>query len=237
MPYESPHDPADPILSTVEAVDVSLPIAGIGSRAYAFTIDWHLRAVAAAVWMIGVLLVGRVIGESSGSGGELFLVSIVPAGAIYLLYHPVLETLMHGRTPGKRMAGIRVVARTGGDPGPGAHLLRNVFRLLDSMPGIYAVGIVAMMVSRTQGRVGDLAAGTLVIHDAVAAPGSAVELIATTRLDPNLALLIDETLRRWPQLEQPARAQMAATLLERAGAAVPTWDFERREALKKLLQD
>ena len=50
---------------------------------------------------------------------------------------------MRGRTPGKRMAGVRIVARDGGAPSVGALLVRNVFRLIDSLPLLYGVGLVA----------------------------------------------------------------------------------------------
>ena len=62
---------------------------------------------------------------------------------MYFLYHFALEIAMHGRTPGKRMAGIHIVTREGGSPGAGALLTRNVFRLVDSLPLLYGVGLVS----------------------------------------------------------------------------------------------
>jgi uncharacterized RDD family membrane protein YckC len=231
MPFEN----YDPTLATVEAVDVSLPVAGIGSRSYAFIIDWHIRFIAAAAWYFGVYLLASAFGSSAGSHGDFFLLALVPTVAIYFLYHPLLESLTHGRTPGKRMAGIRVVARDGGVAGIGIHLLRNIFRLLDSLPGVYALGLAAMIATRTQSRIGDLAAGTLVIFDAVDSPAT-LELLTTTTLEPKLALLIDETLQRWPQLEPARRDALAQQLLARAGVAVPPPGTARRDALRALLK-
>ena len=70
---------------------------------------------------------------------------VAPAAAIYFLYHLVLEMAMHGRTPGKRMAGMHIVARDGSSPSIGALLTRNVFRLVDCFPLVYGVGLVATL--------------------------------------------------------------------------------------------
>ncbi len=96
-------------LQSITGVDVELRIAGIGSRSFAFVIDWHIRLILAfAWWVVGTLLMlGKLSllaeGKSPGSGYLLWVV--LPASAIYLFYHPVLEILMRGSTPGKRMAG------------------------------------------------------------------------------------------------------------------------------------
>src|SRR5690606_4225634 len=93
------------------------------------------------------------------------LVVVLPATALYLLYHPVLEVLMRGRTPGKRMAGVRIVKRDGGVPGSVALLVRNIFRLIDFLPFFYFVGLVTTMLTRHCVRLGDIAAGTLLVYD------------------------------------------------------------------------
>src|SRR5262249_48759921 len=69
-----------------------------------------------------------------------------------------------GRTPGKRMVGIEIIATDGSAPGVGAILTRNVFRLIDSFPGAYAVGLIATMATRNGVRIGDMAAGTLLVY-------------------------------------------------------------------------
>ncbi len=94
-----------------------------------------------------------------------FIYVALPAAGIYFLYHVVLEIVMHGRTPGKRMAGVRLVTRNGSAPTVAAYLVRNVFRLVDSFPLFYGVGLVASMITRDDVRVGDLAAGTLLVYE------------------------------------------------------------------------
>jgi len=224
-------------LTTVDAVNVELPVAGIGSRAYAFVVDWHVRLVAALVWLAGVALAGRYLPFVKQGGGALL--GGLPAAAIYFLYHPVLEVLMAGRTPGKRMAGIRVVTCEGYAPPAGTHLARNLFRMLDSLPVFYALGLVVMASSARQTRIGDLAAGTLVVLDQ---PESSrgLETLSTARVAPQLALLVEELLRRWPELEAAQRRQLAAQLLQRAGEPPPlpgATDASLRSALQALLDD
>ena len=63
------------------------------------------------------------------------------------------------------MAGIQIVTRDGGSPGVGALLTRNVFRLVDSLPLLYGVGLLATIVTRNHVRIGDIAAGTLLVYE------------------------------------------------------------------------
>jgi uncharacterized RDD family membrane protein YckC len=115
-----------------------------------------------------LLLVTWAITEISGwnvsrdSETLWILTGAVPASAIYFLYHPVLEALMDGRTPGKRMTGLRVLTTEGQAPTTGSVLTRNVFRIIDSLPGFYVVGLFLVMFGSRHQRFGDLAAGTVV---------------------------------------------------------------------------
>ena len=227
-------DDADIIsLATIDAVDVELPVAGAGSRAYAFVVDWHIRIVAALVWFGGVILVQHYLHLSEGGTG--LLLGALPAAAIYFLYHPVLETLT-GRTPGKRMAGLRIVTREGHAPTVAAHLGRNLFRLLDSLPMFYALGLLVMMFNPRQCRIGDLVAGTLVVFEQ-AESALGLEVLANASVSPQMALLADELLRRWWELGVAQRRQLALQLLDRAGRPpADDGDNALREALQSLLR-
>src|SRR4029077_20735966 len=75
------------------------------------------------------------------------------------------EIAMRGRTPGKRIAGVHIVARGGSSPGIGALLTRNVFRIVDSFPLLYPVGLITAMITPEHVRVGDIAAGTVLVYD------------------------------------------------------------------------
>ena len=202
-------------------VDISLPIAGAGGRSYAFIIDWHIRALLAFAWWLvaTVLYFGRLQLIDDGSTPESasrFLFVVLPPLAIYFLYHPFLEVAMRGRTPGKRMAGVRIVTRDGAVPGVGALLIRNAFRLVDSLPAFYCLGLGFVMSTAQHVRIGDLAAGTLLVYDT---PDSTATAFLRTRRsgphDPRIDDLVDELLARWSELAPDARTTMGRRLLER----------------------
>ena len=228
-------------IPSVTGVDVELKIAGPGGRSYAFVIDWHIRFLAAVAWF--------VVGTLAYAGGLRFLpademqpsytlVIVAPSLVIYFLYHPVLEVLLQGQTPGKRMAGVRLVALAdGGAPGIGALLVRNVFRLVDSLPSFYAVGLLTTMLTKNAVRIGDIAAGTVLVYDE--APSS--QLLdrlsgrAVGRLGLEHAQLVRELLDRWPQLGADARRKLAADLLARLDVAAPDGDAALRAKLEELV--
>jgi uncharacterized RDD family membrane protein YckC len=207
-------------LQSITGVDVELRIAGAGSRSYAFVIDWHIRLVLALAWFVvaTVLYLGRLslLDSEGASGTEYYVIVGLPAAIIYFLYHPILEIAMRGSTPGKRMAGVRIVTRTGDIPGPGALLLRNVFRLIDSQPLVYLVGLVTVIVTAQHVRIGDIAAGTLLILDARENENSFARLApAGSSLDPQSADLIHEVLERWTALDEQTRGNLGRSLLAR----------------------
>lgn len=211
-------------LQSVTGVDVRLKIAGAGSRSFAFVIDWHIRLVLALAWFFGgsFLYYGTMtFADVMPSAAYAFLVPI-PAAAIYLLYHPVLEIAMHGRTPGKRIAGVRLVTREGDVPSFGALLVRDIFRLIDSLPAAYLVGLVSVIFTSQHVRIGDLAGGTLLVLDdthkdtAFDAFGNAQE----NGLTPQAAELVHELLERWKGLEEDTRRRLACSLIARLDGTV-----------------
>jgi uncharacterized RDD family membrane protein YckC len=196
-------------------VEMTLQVAGPGTRAYAFIIDWHIRLLVALAWVLLGWLIGLGAGRSLKS--PLFLFAcIAPAVLIYFLYHPVLEVLMQGRTPGKRMAGARIVTLEGATPGVGALLMRNVFRLVDSLPLAYLVGLVCCMFTAQRVRIGDLAAGTVLVLEeskstrSLAFVGKSGQ---SPHLGPDTAALVQDLLERWTELEAPRRETLARDLL------------------------
>lgn len=203
-------------------VDLSLPIAGPGSRAFAFVIDWHIRLLLALAWLVVAMIVttgGLQLPQFDGPWAATLFAG--PPILIYLLYHPVVELLMRGQTPGKRMAQVRVVNREGGTPGMGAILVRNAFRLIDSMPSLYVVGLVCTFVNRQRLRIGDMAAGTLLVTTDTEARQSLDRVASgtvTSGLDPAALDVVDQVLERWKQMEPERRAHIARALLQRIDA-------------------
>jgi uncharacterized RDD family membrane protein YckC len=214
-------------LQTVTGVDVELTVAGPGSRSYAFIVDWHIRLLLALQWMlVSHLIYFGGLRMTGDTGARYALWVWLPTLLIYFLYHPVLEVAMRGRTPGKRIAGVRLVTREGDIPGAGPLLLRNIFRLLDSLPLCYVVGLVAVVLSEHHVRIGDMAAGTLLVmdHDSSSTTFAGG---ARSGLTPQAADLIQELLDRWPALEDGTRATIARTLLARVEPQIPAEELAR----------
>ena len=146
-------------IATPEGVELELVLAGLASRFIAEAIDWAL---------IGLLLAAAVgVAAIAGGGAGLVIVSVVIGGAILLsiAYHVAFEVLASGRTPGKRAGGLRVVMEGGEPVGLRASSVRNLLRLIEGLTTFYVPAIVAILVTRRNQRLGDLAAGTLVIRE------------------------------------------------------------------------
>ena len=213
---------------SITGVDVALQIAGPGRRSFAFVADWHIRLLLALTWfVVATLAVSGSLTFGLGRGGGSFWIAGLPPVLIYFLYHPVLEVAMRGRTPGKRMAGVRVVTRTGDIPDAGALILRNVLRLIDSLPFAYLVGLATVVFTEQHVRIGDLAAGTLLIVDDADGDASFARLgtSAASGLAPQAADLVHELLDRWPTLSEDARTNIARSLIARVDPSVSAGDL------------
>jgi uncharacterized RDD family membrane protein YckC len=214
-------------IAGLTGVEITLDLAGAGSRSFAFIIDWHIRFFAALMWLLTALyLTASVTGQmpTAAQMPKAFTsVGALPAFAIYFLYHPLLEILMRGRTPGKRMAGVRIVTRHGGAPSIGALLVRNLFRLIDSLPFLYLVGLIVCLTSEQRVRVGDMAAGTLLVLDESASEKSLGRFsaqLAGSALPPSVIELVNELLQRWPWLDSIQRGKIARIVLARTDASL-----------------
>ena len=229
------------VVDSVTGVDVSLAVAGTGARSLAYLIDLLIRTILVTAWyVVATLIYNRrwSLATPDDPEGTWYLYVALPATLIYLLYHTVLELSMRGRTPGKRMAGIRIVTRNGSVPTVAAQLVRNVFRLIDSFPVGYGVGLFTCLVTRDHVRVGDLAAGTLMIYEnrQTLTPHRLSPSAHGHRLDVTTSELVDELLERWPALDSQARARLARSLLERATGSAPDLSMTERALRDQLEQ-
>jgi len=143
-----------------------MPLAGIGSRFIALLVD-------TLIWAAGLLVLGLMFWAISPAVEAFSQISYqwqvaIWVFAIFLLnwgYFTLFEAFWNGRTPGKRVARIRVIQRSGRPIGFFESLARNLVRYVDQIPFFYAVGVIVMFVTRQHQRLGDLAAGTLVVRD------------------------------------------------------------------------
>jgi len=174
------------------------------------------------------------LGAWGGLGSGLVLIGIF---SVEWLYPIVFELRRGGATPGKRALGLRVVMDTGLPVTPAASFTRNLLRVADFLPLAYAFGIVAMLLNRECKRLGDLAAGTLVVHAAPVvlhdAPPPAAPLAPARALSAREQAAILSWAGRAKRLT-PARFDELARL---AAAALPPVqaDEPRRDAAQRLL--
>jgi uncharacterized RDD family membrane protein YckC len=153
-------------IDTPELVSIEMPLAGIGSRFIALLVDY-------LIWFAGLLIVVLAssfilpaihafnrISEQWAEALVIFIFFLLNWG-----YFTLFEAFWNGRTPGKRVARIRVIQRSGRAIGLFESMARNLIRYVDQLPFFYAVGVISMFVTKQHQRLGDLAAGTLVVRD------------------------------------------------------------------------
>jgi uncharacterized RDD family membrane protein YckC len=237
------------VVDSVTGVGLSLPLAGPGARCYAFLIDWLIRTILFTAWYGAAALIYNghwSLTAPLSPDTKWFIFVVAPAAAMYFLYHVVLEIAMHGRTPGKRVAGIHIVTRDGHPPNVTALFTRNVFRLVDSLPVAYGVGLVATLVTRDYVRIGDMAAGTLLTYERAnlvlpehALPPGTGNPHRQPRLATSDAEIADDLLARWSTLDGVARRELAIKLLSRCGVSLttePRTDAELNAQVRDLLR-
>jgi uncharacterized RDD family membrane protein YckC len=148
-------------------VEIEMPLAGIGSRFIALLVDmliWFagflVLVILFAVFAPGVEAFSKI----SAQWGVALVIFIV--FLLFWGYFTLFEAFWNGRTPGKRVARIRVIQRSGRAIGLFESMARNLVRYIDMQPfPFYAVGVIAIFVTRQHQRLGDLAAGSLVVRD------------------------------------------------------------------------
>jgi uncharacterized RDD family membrane protein YckC len=154
-------------IDTPELVDIEMPLAGIGSRFIALLVDsliWFagflVIAVLLAIFLPGIAAFSKISAEWAVAL-VIFLIFLANWG-----YFTLFEAFWNGRTPGKRVARIRVIQRSGRAIGLFESMARNLIRYIDMQPfALYAVGVIAIFTTRRHQRLGDMAAGTLVVRD------------------------------------------------------------------------
>jgi uncharacterized RDD family membrane protein YckC len=153
-------------IETPELVALEFPLAGIGSRFIAVVVDYCIQAAAFLTLIVGFLLFIPSMQHFAGMAAKwaIAIVILVP----FLLqwgYFSLFEGLWNGQTPGKRVAKIRVIQQSGRAISMFESLARNLVRAIDFLPASYVAGVISIFVTRRSQRLGDLVAGTLVVHE------------------------------------------------------------------------
>jgi uncharacterized RDD family membrane protein YckC len=158
-------------IETPEQVELRFPIAGIGSRFLAVLTDSLLKAAALGLLIFFYLLVSGSSMISIGASISNTRANWLIAGCFLFLflaqwaYYSLFEALWNGQTPGKRLLKIRVIKDSGRQITFFEALARNLLRIVDWFPTLYFVGVISMLCNREQKRLGDLVAGTIVVHE------------------------------------------------------------------------
>lgn len=141
-------------VETPEGIPLRLRAAGMLPRAAAWAVDFGIRL--AVLWVLSILLM--FLGEA---GMGLYLILLF---AVFWMYPVLFEVLRDGQTIGKKAMGLRVVNANGTPITWIASVVRNLLRVVDALPLLYGFGFVAGLIDPHSRRLGDMVAGTLVVH-------------------------------------------------------------------------
>ena len=226
-------------LQTPESVELEFDLAGIGGRALALLIDYHVLALTLAIFLVvwsfvaGQLVDLRVAmaGRADNLEGWVFAITLLVCFAIYVGYFVFFETLWRGQTPGKRWAKIRVIRDRGQSIGLQQATLRALLRPFDEL---FFLGAFLIMLGVKEKRLGDWVAGTLVVQEAHPASKlnlavsetaqSLIEYLQTeaevSQLLPDDFTVIREYLQRRDGMDGKARSDLSLKLAKQAKALI-----------------
>lgn len=216
-------------IRTPESIEFRYELAGLGSRFLALAVDQAIQIVALiAIFAALIFAASKIPGSASSrfaasgyaqSIGIAIVVTIV--FLVFYGYFIAFEALWNGQTPGKRLLGIRVVQDGGYPIDFGASLIRNLIRVGEALLGYYVLSIVSALLSHENKRLGDIAAGTIVVREAslsaprrplVPQPSGRAPVLQVT--DEERAL-IKRFIERRDTLEAHRRDEIAAQLAAR----------------------
>jgi uncharacterized RDD family membrane protein YckC len=230
-------------IQTPENVAFGYQIAGIGSRFLASLLDTLIVGLLQIVILVVLTLVIRAFDSSAFAdqiSAWVYAIFGLVAAIFYWGYYVFFEMLWNGQTPGKRWVGLRVIRSDGTPITLSEALIRNLARLVDFLPAAYGIGIVTMFIDKQSRRLGDLAAGTLVVQDRAPITMQDLAVKRTVHLRPwaNVSLegfpverltnndlsLIENFLLRRDQLthRESLAIQILNTLHQRLGVPLPT---------------
>lgn len=194
-----------------EGIFLEMSPAGLAARTWAFLIDFFIRSMV-------VLAASTALSVAGGFGLGVFLILLF---AVEWFYPVVFELTLAGATPGKRALGLKVVMDSGLPVTPAAALVRNLLRAADFLPFLYTGAAVCMLLRPDFKRLGDLAAGTLVVHE------------RAQRNERMQALALAPTAQEPQAPAHPLSAAQQATLVALAARA-PRLTPERVDELARL---
>lgn len=165
-------------VQTPEGIELQLKIAGFWPRSLAWLLDFLIRAII-------YFVLAMILTQFDKLGTGLFLILIF----VLEWFYPVLfEVNNQGMTPGKSMLGIQVVNVDATPVNWTPSLIRNILRTVDFLPLLYGLGFLTMLLNQRFQRLGDLAAGTLVVYKPIKNKEIVLPSATSTELTPDLSL-------------------------------------------------
>jgi uncharacterized RDD family membrane protein YckC len=233
------------IIETPEQTSLEFPLAGIGSRFLAVLADTLIQMAFFAVLFIAAALLSLANLLSTMTKQWVIAILLFIFFSVQFGYFALFESLWNGQTPGKRWTRLRVIKDSGRPITPYDAILRNLLRVVDGLPTLYATGILCMLISRENKRVGDFAAGTVVIHEkplegvssiwetpAPQTPASPFGALPPLTVDE--LQLIEAFLGRRANLDPNVRRMIAGQISDRLGARLGVALDARPDAEKFL---
>lgn len=215
---------------TPEAVLLEFPAAGLGSRSLAFLVDGAIRVVLLSLLSLATAAGGLLLDETTA-----VVLAIAGTFAALFAYPALFEGLWDGRTPGKAALGLRVVTVEGAPVRFRHAAIRSALGIVDFVLGAGTLAVLCALATRRSQRLGDLAAGTIVVRErqvrgdtqpVAFAPPLGWEAYASSlevsRLRPDAAVLVRSFLLRVHELDPAARRERAASLAEQVAHAIGT---------------
>lgn len=208
-------------IETPEQTVLEFEVAGVGSRFLALAYDTLLQILAGIGLLIIFLIAGVALPGAAQSGMWFAAVIILAYFVLYFGYFALFEVLWNGQTPGKKKEGLRVIKDSGRPITPAEAIGRNLMRIVDQLPALYAVGICSVLLSRQNKRLGDFVTGTIVVHEKSlldakpvwesppAGQSAPATSFGSERLTPEEFALVEAFLNRRSSLPADVRFTMA----------------------------
>ena len=153
-------------IETPEQVELEFAVAGIGSRFVAVLIDHLIQFGFFFVFgILAAVLFGSLANRINLLGKWVLAAFIVVDFLLIWGYYALFEAYWHGQTPGKHIMKLRVIKDSGRQITLFEAMSRNLVRIIDYLPALYLTGVITMLCTKRHQRLGDLAAGTIVVHE------------------------------------------------------------------------
>lgn len=218
-------------IETPEQTSLEFAVAGIGSRFLALAFDILIQiAIGIVAGIAGSFAIGAITVVAPKLAMWSAAILILFYFLLYFGYFAFFEIIWNGQTPGKRKAGIRVIKDSGRPLTPAESIGRNLMRIVDWLPFMYAIGLACAFFSKGNKRLGDLVVGALVVREtslsdlkpvsqaAASAPPqllTSMGQLGAHHLSPEENALVESFLSRRSALEPVVRYRMAEEVLRK----------------------